>query len=242
MPQPITSVPELSVVVLCYRAGYYIKDFVAQLEKELDEDHIDYELILVANFDTGSTDNTPAIVTQMAESKPRFRVVSKEKNGRMGWDMRSGLESAIGSHIAVIDGDGQMPVSDVVKVYRMLQAGNYDLAKTYRAQRHDGFYRTALSSVYNVLFKMLYMPGYPLHDINSKPKVMTREAYQKFNLASSDWFTDAEIMIEALNNKLKIGELSTIFYENERRKTLVGFDTVVEFIYNLFYYRFFKKK
>jgi hypothetical protein len=40
---------------------------------------------------------------------------------------------------------------------------------------------------------------------------MTRECYEKFNLVSSDWFTDAEIMIEALNNKLKIGELSTIF-------------------------------
>jgi glycosyltransferase involved in cell wall biosynthesis len=242
MPQLVKPVPELSVVVLCYRAGYYIQDFVAQLEKELEEGNIDFELILVANYEKESTDDTPAIVTQMAESKPRFKVISKEKKGRMGWDMRSGLEGASGSHIAVIDGDGQMPVSDVVKVYRMLLAGNYDLTKTYRAQRHDGFYRTALSAVYNVLFKMLYMPSYPLHDINSKPKVMTREAYQRFNLVSSDWFTDAEIMIEALNNKLKIGELSTIFYENERRKTLVGYETVVEFIYNLFYYRFFKKK
>ncbi len=242
MPQLDTSVPELSVVVLCYRAGYYIQDFVAQLETELVESNIDFELILVANYEKGSNDNTPAIVTKLAENKPRFRVISKEKKGRMGWDMRSGLEGAAGSHIAVIDGDGQMPVSDVVKVYQMLLAGNYDLAKTYRAVRYDGFYRGALSSVYNMLFKMLYMPGYPLHDINSKPKVMTRNAYERFNLVSSDWFTDAEIMIEALNNKLKIGELSTIFYENERRKTLVGYDTVVEFIYNLFYYRFFKKR
>ncbi len=242
MPEPIKSIPELSVVVLCYRAGYYIKDFVAQLEQELIEANIDFELILVANYEAGSQDNTPEIVTKLAENKPRFTVISKEKKGRMGWDMRSGLEGATGNHIAVIDGDGQMPVSDVVKVYQMLLAGKYDLAKTYRAQRQDGFYRTALSAVYNLLFKLLYMPGYPLHDINSKPKVMTRKAYNSFNLVSSDWFTDAEIMIEALKNKLKIGELSTIFYENERRKTLVGFDTVIEFIYNLFYYRFFKKK
>lgn len=242
MPQPVTSLPDLSVVVLCYRAGYYIQDFVAQLEQELVEANIDFELILVANYDTGGHDSTPQIVTLLAANKPRFKVISKEKKGRMGWDMRSGLEGTTGSHIAVIDGDGQMPVSDVVKVYRMLLAGNYDLAKTYRAQRHDGFYRKALSKAYNVLFKMLYMPSYPLHDINSKPKVMTRKAYESFNLVSSDWFTDAEIMIEALDKKLKIGELSTIFYENERRKTLVGFDTVIEFVYNLLYYRFFKRK
>lgn len=242
MTQPATSVPELSVVVLCYRAGYYIKDFVAQLEQELLEANIDFELILVANYEAGSQDDTPTIVSQLASNKPRFRVISKEKKGRMGWDMRSGLEGATGSHIAVIDGDGQMPVSDVVKVYHLLLAGNYDLAKTYRSIRHDGFYRKLLSSAYNFLFRVLYMPGYPLHDINSKPKVMTRKAYESFNLVSSDWFTDAEIMIEALRNKLKIGELSTIFYENERRKTLVGYDTVIEFVYNLFYYRFFKKK
>lgn len=235
--------PELSVVVLCYRAGYYIHDFVAQLEQELVEANLDFELILVANYDvSGTHDNTPQIVTEIAQNKPRFKIVSQAKQGRMGWDMRSGLEAATGQHIAVIDGDGQMPVSDVVKVYRMLLAGNYDLVKTYRAKRYDGLYRSALSQVYNVLFKLLYLPSYPLHDINSKPKVMTRKAYQQFHLVSSDWFTDAEIMIEALRNKHKIGELSTIFYENERRKTLVGFDTVVEFIYNLFYYRFFKRK
>lgn len=235
-------IPELSVVVLCYKAEYYIRDFVAQLEQELVEAGIDHELVLVANYDAGSDDKTPQIVRQMAEGKPRFKIVSKVKDGRMGWDMRSGLESATGSNIAVIDGDGQMPVSDVVKVYRLLQTGDYDLVKTYRVKRYDGLYRKTLSTFYNGLFKVLYLPNYPLHDVNSKPKVFTREAYNKLNLTSSDWFTDAEIMIEAMKNKLRIGELATIFYENERRKTLVGYDTIVEFTVNLFYYKFFKRK
>lgn len=124
----------------------------------------------------------------------------------------------------------------------MLVAGNYDLVKTYRAQRQDGLYRQILSKTYNVLFRLIFSPNYPLHDINSKPKVMTRAAYECFHLASNDWFTDAEIMIEALRNKLHIGELSTVFYKNERRKTLVNYSTILEFTVNLFYYRFFKKR
>jgi glycosyltransferase involved in cell wall biosynthesis len=163
--------------VLCYRAGYYIEDFVAQLERELVEANIDYELVLVANYDKNIHDDTPKVVEALAAQNPRFRVVSKEKEGRMGWDMRSGLDAAAGRYIAVIDGDGQMPVSDVVRVYRMLLAGQYDLVKTYRSTRYDGVYRSVLSKTYNWLFKILFLPSYPLHDINSKPKVMSERLY-----------------------------------------------------------------
>ena len=159
----------------------------------------------------------------------------------MGWDMRSGLEAATGRHIAVIDGDGQMPMSDVIKVYRVLQVGKYDLVKTFRAQRQDGWYRRTISGFYNFLFRLLYPAAHVFRDINSKPKVMTRDAYQKIQLVSNDWFTDAEIMIEALKHDLSVGEVSTVFYKNERRGTFVPFSALYEFLSNLIYYRFIKK-
>ena len=76
-----------------------------------------------------------------------------------------------------------------------------------------------------------------LHDINSKPKVMKREAYEKMKLISNDWFTDAEIMIEALNNNLAIGEVSTVFFDNTRRSTFVPISAIFEFLVNLIHYR-----
>lgn len=244
LESPITQAhqPELSVVILCYRAEELAREFVAQISKELEDAHIDYELVLVGNYVPGGTDKTPDILREIAEGKPRYRLVIKEKEGMMGWDMRSGLDAAVGKHIAVIDGDGQMPSSDVVKVYRMLQVGNYDLVKTFRARRFDGAYRRIISFWYNVFFKLLFRSTSKFRDINSKPKVMSKAAYDKLDLVSSDWFTDAEIMIEALNNKLAIGEVSTDFYENERRASFVKFGTIFEFIRNLFYYRFVKGK
>jgi len=231
------NIPDISVVVLCYRSEDYIRAFIAQLEKELEEEIIDYELVLVANYEKGSSDRTPEIVKEIAFGKPRMKVISNEKKGKMGWDMRSGLNAAIGSNIAVIDGDGQMPVSDIPLVYRIIISGKYDLVKTYRAKRYDGYYRLVLSFFYNLFFRVLFLPGFPTPDINSKPKVFTREAYSKMKLVSSDWFTDAEIMIEAFRNKLRICHVSTVFYENERRKSMVSMVTIFEFIYNLIYYR-----
>lgn len=41
------------------------------------------------------------------------------------------------------------------------------------------------------------------------------------NLKSNDWFTDAEIMIEANRLKLRICDIATVFYNNERRSSFV---------------------
>ena len=237
-----SQIPELSVVILCYHSADIVRDLVAQVERELEEARVDYELVLVGNFMPGDTkDRTPEVLKDLAKDKPRFRVVAKEKEGMMGWDMRSGLEAATGRHIAVIDGDGQMPMSDVIKVYRVLQVGKYDLVKTFRAQRQDGAYRRTISGIYNFLFRLMYPAAHVFRDINSKPKIMTREAYQKIHLVSNDWFTDAEIMIEALRHDLSVGEVSTVFYRNERRGTFVPFSALWEFLSNLLYYRFIKK-
>ena len=230
--------PELSVAILCYRAEELAREFVAQIVRELEEAKIDYELVLVANFWPGSSDRTPQIVREVAAVNPRCVVVAKAKEGMMGWDMRSGLEAATGEHICVIDGDGQMPSSDLVKVYQLLKVGKYDLVKTFRAQRFDGFYRRTISAIYNWLFRLLFRPRAKLRDINSKPKVMTRAAFEQMRLVSNDWFTDAEIMIEALRHNLKIGEASTIFFKNERRASFVPPSAIWEFLRNLIYYRF----
>ncbi len=237
-----SGIPELSVVILCYHAADIVEELVARVEQELDAEQVNYELILVGNYlPEDKETRTSIVLNKLAGHNPRIHVVAREKKGMMGWDMRSGLEEAKGAHIAVIDGDGQMPMTDIIKVYRVLQTGSCDLVKTFRAQRHDGLYRRTISSCYNFLFRLLYPSAHALHDINSKPKIMTREAYSKMNLVSNNWFTDAEIMIEALKHNLSIGEIPTIFYKNERRATFVPFSAIFEFLRDLLYYRFFKK-
>ena len=220
---------ELSVVVLCYHSENIIEKFVEQLISELTELNVIYELVLVANYDKNSDDNTPVLAAQLAQKYNSIKVLAHEKEGGMGWDMRSGLSAATGKYIAVIDGDAQMPASDIPIVYGVIKFGKYDLVKTYRAKRYDGFVRTFLSDMYNILFRLFFSPSFPVRDINSKPKIFTKTAYQKMNLRSNDWFTDAEIMIQAFSQQLKIAEISTVFYKNERKTSFVGFKTVWEF-------------
>ena len=154
----------------------------------------------------------------------------------MGWDMRMGLAAARGRCIGVIDGDGQMPIGDVGKLYELMEEGGYELVKTYRVSRGDGFKRRLLSTVYNAIFRLLF-PGMNARDMNAKPKLMRREAYDRMRLESNGWFVDAEIMIEARHLGLTIGELPTEFGTLQDRRSFVRLGAIFEFLRELVRYR-----
>lgn len=238
MPAMALSRPELSLVILCYKAEDFAVIFVERVKQALAPLGISYELVLVANYhrNQADTDRTPEIAAELAAADERITVVAKPKEGMMGWDMRSGLAAARGDTIAVIDGDGQMPPEDAVRVYQKLKSGRYDMAKTYRETRQDGLTRRVISLTYNAALKLLF-PNVRVRDANSKPKIFTRAALDALSLTSDGWFIDAEIIIQASEQKFAIGEVPTVFYENPRRPSFIRFRSVVEFALNLIFYR-----
>ena len=127
-----TDKPDLSVVLLCYRSENAIPSYVEELILCLNELKIDWEIILVANYIAGSNDPSPEIARNIANHDSRIKAITQEKAGMMGWDMKSGFQVASGKVIAVTDGDGQFPLSDVGKIYTKLIDENLDMAKTYR--------------------------------------------------------------------------------------------------------------
>ncbi|HEV7484668.1 MAG TPA: glycosyltransferase [Thermoanaerobaculia bacterium] len=229
--------PELSVVILCYRSGVAARSFAARIGKSLlDAGVDDHQLVLVGNYVAGSDDTTPDVVRELAAADPRIVCSAVEKEGMMGWDLRSGLALATGRYLAVIDGDGQVLVEDLVRIYRLLREQRLDLAKTYRKQRGDGVKRKVISLVFNGLFHILF-PGVLARDINAKPKILTRAAFERMTLQSSDWFIDAEIMIQARTLGLRVGETETEFLGLTGRRSFITMAAVFEFLRNLLRYR-----
>lgn len=230
--------PTLSLVVLCYAAGEFTREFTTQTLKMMQDYSIeDFELILVGNYFEGSGDRTPEIVRELATTDPRIHFQAELKQGMMGWDLRSGLHRARGEYIAFIDGDGQMPIDDVGRLFKFIATGDFDLVKTYRVTRSDGWHRKLLSIVYNFLFRSLF-PGLEALDMNSKPKMIRRAAFERITLSSDGWFIDAEIMLEARHHSMAIGEIPTEFHPLNTRSSFVNVSAVFEFSWNLFRRRF----
>ena len=228
--------PEISVVVLAYRSATTITSFVDSLVESLEKEQLLWEIVLVGNYFEGVGDKTPDVVRGISARDSRIKAVAKIKKGMMGWDMKSGLQMATGRTLAVIDGDGQMPSRDVIRVYQLMKTNGLDFAKTYREKRNDGSYRRLISVVYNILFKLLF-PGINAWDMNSKPKIMTREFYEKLHLESNGWFIDAEIMIFVRRLRAKVGEIKTEFLSMDSRPSFVKPLSILEFLGNLFWYR-----
>ena len=228
--------PHFSLVVLCYRSGQNIIPFVERLQRTLSYCSFSSELVLVGNYIEGSDDETPEVVTKLAESSDNIRTVIRPKQGMMGWDMRMGLDAARGTYVGVIDGDGQFPPESIIACLLKCELENLDLAKTYRVIRDDGLYRRVISTVYNGLFSLLF--GFKVRDINSKPKILRRDKYELLKLQSDDWFADAEIVIRARELGFKIGETPVHFKINDNRGSFVKPKAILEFTANLLRYRF----
>ena len=226
--------PDYSVVILCYRAGDSISNFVDSVLDCFTEGSIDdFELILVGNYWPNRADKTPEIVEKIAESDHRIIAITREKEGAMGWDMRMGLDLARGQYIAIIDGDGQVQASDLVRVYKKIRNENFDLVKTVRRTREDGLPRRLISFIYNRIFNILF-PNVTTTDINAKPKILRRDCYRKLKLRSNDWFIDSEILIQACALQFKVGEVHSHFLKHPKSGgSHIGFLAILEFIYNL---------
>lgn len=229
----------LSVIILGYRAGDSIKEFAQKTKEIVRKLTSSFEIILVGNYIENSEDKTKDIIEKFVDTNPDFISICKPKKGMMGWDMKEGLTISTGKYICVIDGDGQFPIESIEKCYKEIIRGEYDLVKTYRSRRNDGFYRKLISKVYNFIFSVLFS-GIKSKDVNSKPKMFTREAYEIMNLKSDDWFIDAEIMLKINENKMKFYEFPVEFYELSGRASFVKFKAIFEFVKNLISYKFKK--
>lgn len=222
---------------MCYRSGNYAKVYLDRVLKQLKLNQIEnFEIILVGNYVEGQNDVTPSIVEDLAKKNKHVNCLALPKKGWLGWDVRKGIDATKGDFIALIDGDGQMPAEDIIRVYEKIRKEDLDLVLTYRKKRGDGLYRFILSNTYNLLTKVLF-PGVPFRDMNSKPKIIKRSSLNLLNLSVDNWTIDAEIMLQSWQKKLKIHEIATDFHgQPGGRKSFVGLSSIFQFI--LFLLRF----
>lgn len=232
---PLDPSPRLSLVVLCYKSQESIIEFVQKLQELFSLLRIPYELILVGNFWPNQGDRTPEIIQKLAKDLPFVKAITLEKRGHMGWDLKSGFAKAQGHFVGFIDGDGQFPIDSLLPLIYHSYSDQYDLAKTYRVVRGDGFYRLLISTVFNFLFRLLFGTRY--RDINSKPKLIRKSLLDRMQLCSDDWFIDAEIMIKAHELGARVIELPIHFVENKERASFVKVSSIWEFIKNLIKFR-----
>src|SRR3954465_1403612 len=100
--------------------GKTVEGVVAALERE----EIDYEIVLV-NDD--STDSTETVVAAMGEQNPRIRVHRSHNERGFGNAIRAGLDVYEGDAVAIVMADASDDPEDLIRYHRLLEEG-YDCA------------------------------------------------------------------------------------------------------------------
>ncbi len=167
----------LSVVLPAYNEAQNISLTIASAVRYLSDRQICYEIIVVND---GSIDETPAIVTNLAQQNPQIRLVNHQRNLGYGSALRSGFDRALHEYIFLTDGDGQFDISDLDHFLPHIQDKDGNLLSKivigYRAKRADLFIRSLNAWLYHIFIQ--WVLGIKAKDIDCAFKLFPRHIYQ----------------------------------------------------------------
>lgn len=197
---------------------------VRNLHSHLAHATIDFELVLV---DDGSQDLTRSLCERLARELGRIVVVSVSENQGYGAAILLGVASSRGRYVCYTDGDGQVPVDSVTRLYAVTQQSRSGFGKARRIVRESRV-RWFKSKVFNVFAALLF--GLSVKDINAKPKIFRKDEFEKLGVKSRNWLIDTEIMVKFRLRGVDPVEIPIMFSRRRLGRSKVGLKTVFEFI------------
>lgn len=223
---------DLSLVLPIHNQATIIAPVVKDIYNILKKGKINNEIILVEN---GSKDDTLKILNKLAK-KYTNTIIIVTKLG-YGSAVLAGLKVSKGEYVSYMPSDGQLDPNLVPLLYKTIIKGIYDLVKIKRITRENTI-RYLRSKVFNLLTRLLFK--ITVEDINGSPRIFERKWLSVLDLQFKDSFIDAEMAIKAYYLKWKIKEIPAKTLPRLGGKSTVNFKTVIEFLSNLFNYKFGK--
>ena len=165
---------KLSVVIPAHNESESIIPTVRGLVSKLDEEQIDFELIIV---DDASTDDTAGAVERAAPDNARVRCIRSKNPPGFGFAVRSGLDAYEGDAVAIFMADGSDDPGDVVSYHRLLEEG-YECAFGSRFVHGSQVsdyppLKLFLNRLVNGVLRLLFRHGY--NDTTNAFKAYRRE-------------------------------------------------------------------
>lgn len=127
-------------------------------------------------IDDGSTDTTPAELAAAARTWPALRVIRFPANRGQAAALWHGFQHARGTHLAMLDGDGQNPPSELARLWALRDTA--DMIAGARLGRQDSALRRAMSRVANTVRRAALRDG--VTDTGCSLKLFRREVAASF--------------------------------------------------------------
>ncbi len=158
---------DLSVIVPVFNEQENVAGLDGEIRAALGAWGGSFEIIYV---DDGSTDDSFAILAELARSRNGVRVVKLSRNFGQTAAMAAGIAASQGVDVALLDGDRQNDPADITRML-LKRAEGYDLVAGWRADRRDPWLSRRLPSKL-ANWVIGWSTGVRLHDYGCTLKVL----------------------------------------------------------------------
>ena len=225
---------DVSVVLACYNAAFYVEESIRQIQNVLDATIYKYELIIV---DDRSADNSVEIIKKLIAGNLNFFLYEHETNRGRGATVSEGLKTARGKIIGFIDLDLDNPARYIFSMILGIQNENADVTTARRVYFWKFnpylFIRMLASKAYSAIAGAWFETG--LKDTETGCKFFRREKILPLleETKNDRWFWVTEIMVRAYYAGLKIVEIPTLFIRDTQYSTVQLIPDSLRYLYNL---------
>lgn len=165
--------PELSVVIPFYNEEANVGKVLAELRETLTQLDLQVEVLAVND---GSRDRTGPEIDAAARAWPAVRPIHFARNSGQAAALYHGFHEARGTYLAMLDGDGQNPPSELARLWAERESA--DMIAGARAKRRDSTLRRLMSRTANGVRRLLLRDG--VTDTGCSLKVFRREVARSF--------------------------------------------------------------
>jgi dolichol-phosphate mannosyltransferase len=201
-PRPPISSPHavktLSLVIPAYNEEDCIEDTVHLIAHRLEQERIDYEIIVVND---NSKDRTEEVLKTLNLENPRVRYVTSYYPNGFGFAVRCGLENFSGDAVAVVMADSSDSPDNIVDYYHKIQEG-YDCVfgsrfvrggKVIDYPRHKLFVNRLANLFIQIIFSLKF------NDTTNAFKIYRREVIEGISpLLSHHFNLTVEMPLKAI--------------------------------------------
>jgi glycosyltransferase involved in cell wall biosynthesis len=138
----------------------------------------DYEVMVIND---GSTDQTAAIIDELAAALPHVKAIHHISNQGYGAALHSGFSHASKDLIFYTDGDGQYDVRELRDLLALMTDA-IDVVAGYKIKRADQRRRVVMGAAYNRLARFLF--DLPIRDVDCDFRLLRRCAVQELGSVS----------------------------------------------------------
>ena len=145
----ILLINQISIVIPALDEEESLPSLIEGLDSQLNSKDLEYEIIVVNDGSRKSLKNM--------FNNSHVKLYENTHTKGQSYSILKGIDNATYDFIATLDGDGQNPPSEVIKLIDEFNKDfeNIDVVCGYRKNRKDKFFRSIYSKVANFLIRLL---------------------------------------------------------------------------------------